>query len=96
MHIIGSIIATVLIVYEWILVARVVLSFIEAFNPRWSPRGAGLVVCEAIYTVTDPPIKLLRRFIRPLRLGNVALDLAVLVLFLIIMVLMRVNNLLFF
>ena len=95
MHTIGSIIATLLILYEWVLLARVVLSFIESFNPRWSPRGAGLVVCEAIYTLTDPPVKLLRRFIRPLRIGHVALDLAVLVLFLILVVLMRVNTLIF-
>ena len=40
-----------------------------------------LVVAEAIYTVTDPPLRFLRRLIPPLRLGQVQLDLAFIVLF---------------
>lgn len=51
------------------------------FAPGWEPKGFALVVVEFIYTLTDPPIKFLRRWIKPVRLGNASLDLSVLVLF---------------
>ena len=50
----------------------------------WTPRGIALVLVESVYFVTDPPLKLLRSFIKPMRMGAVSLDLGVLVLFLII------------
>ena len=37
--------------------------------------------------MTDPPLKLLRRFLPPLRIGGVSLDLAFLVLFIIVTIL---------
>lgn len=30
---------------------------------------------EAVYTITDPPIKMFRRILPPIRIGQVALDL---------------------
>lgn len=47
------------------------------------------VVCcyrRTLFVVTDPPIKALRRLIPPIRMGGVALDLSVLVLFFAIMI----------
>ena len=41
-----------------------------------------LVFAEGIYTVTDPPLKFLRRLIPPLSLGTIRLDLAFVVLML--------------
>ncbi len=52
--------------------------------------GVVLVIAEATYTVTDPPLKLLRRFIPPVRLGNVALDLSFTVLILVVWILIMV------
>ena len=46
--------------------------WIPFFNREWRPKGAGLVAAEVVYTVTDPPIKLFRRFIPPLRVGAIA------------------------
>ena len=46
-----------------------------------------LVVAEAVYTLTDPPLKALRRILPPLRIGGVALDLGFLVLVIAISVL---------
>jgi YggT family protein len=43
-----------------------------------------LVALEATYSITDPPLKLLRRYIPPLRFGGIALDLSFLVLFVIV------------
>jgi YggT family protein len=48
------------------------------------------VVAEAIFTLTDPPLKFLRRYIPPLRLGTVALDLSFMVLFIVVLILLQV------
>ncbi|MDR1807294.1 MAG: YggT family protein [Propionibacteriaceae bacterium] len=80
------IVMSLLSAYEAVLFARVILSWIVAFNPHWTPRGLLLVVSEVVYTLTDPPIKAIRKVIKPVRLGQVALDLSVLVLFLLIFV----------
>ncbi|MDQ1083637.1 MULTISPECIES: YggT family protein [Microbacterium] len=71
---IGSILSTILFIYIVILLARLVLEYIPMFNREWRPRGVTLVLAEIIYTVTDPPIKLIRRVIPPLRIGGIAID----------------------
>jgi YggT family protein len=81
---IASALATFLWIYFLILMARLVLDYVQLFSRSWEPKGAVLVLAEAIYTVTDPPLKFLRRFIPPLRLGQVSLDLSFLVLVLLI------------
>ena len=43
-----------------------------------------LVAAETVYTVTDPPLRFLRRIIPPLSIGQVRLDLAFLVLMLLV------------
>ena len=48
------------------------------------------VVAETIFTLTDPPLKFLRRYIPPLRLGTVSLDLSFMVLFIVVLILLQV------
>ena len=67
--------------FLWCLVARVLISFIPVIVEGWTPRGVTLIAVEAVYTATDPPINALRKIIKPVRIGNIAFDLAVLVLF---------------
>jgi YggT family protein len=62
------------------LICRLVLDWIQVLAREWRPRGPVLLFAELIYTVTDPPLKFLRRLIPPLSLGTVRLDLAFLVL----------------
>ena len=76
--------AGLLYIYFLILIARLVFDYVQLFARSWEPKGPILVVAEAIYTVTDPPLKFLRRFIPPLRIGQVSLDLSFLVLMLLI------------
>ncbi|MFK4493049.1 YggT family protein [Dermacoccus sp. GAS27A] len=71
--------ATVLDVFFVLLIARLVFDWIQVFARQWTPRGVVLVVAEAVYTVTDPPIKAVRRVVPPLRLGGVGIDLAFLI-----------------
>ncbi len=60
--------------YSVLLWARFVLEWIRQAAPQWRPRGLILGVAEFAYTVTDPPIKFVRRFVKPVRLGVVAID----------------------
>jgi YggT family protein len=73
-------------IYFFILIARIVFDYIQLFNPKWRPSGFLLIVVELIYTVTDPPLRLMRRVIPPLRIGQVALDLS----FLFVIIVMQV------
>ncbi|MFC7849573.1 YggT family protein [Arthrobacter sp. NPDC057388] len=63
------------------LIVRLVYDWVQMFAREWRPRGVALVAAHAVYSVTDPPLKVLRRLIPPLRLGGVSLDLGFLVLF---------------
>jgi YggT family protein len=80
----------VLTIYLVILVGRMIIGWIQVFAREWRPRGIVLVLAEAIFTVTDPPLKFLRRFIPPLRLGMVAMDLSFMVLFIVVLILLEV------
>jgi YggT family protein len=71
---IAAILNTVLLLYVVVLLGRLILDWIPFFNREWRPKGAGLVAAEVVYTVTDPPIRLFRRFIPPLRVGGIAID----------------------
>ena len=70
------------VVFVLILLVRQVLDLVQNFARDWRPTGAALVVAEIAYSVTDPPLRALRRVIPPLSLGPVRLDLAFLVLML--------------
>jgi YggT family protein len=77
---VADVIASLLWIYFLILLGRLVFDYIQLFARSWQPKGLLLVLAEAIYTLTDPPLKFLRRYIPPLRLGQVSLDLSFLVL----------------
>lgn len=67
--------------YILVLFGRLVFDWIQVFSRDWRPRGALLVVAEAVYSLTDPPLRAIRRVVRPVRLGQVQLDLAFIILF---------------
>ena len=73
-----------------LLIGTMIISWIKAFARDWTPTGVVLVICESILTLTDPPLKFLRRHIPPLRLGRVALDLSFMVLFIVVLILLQV------
>ncbi|GAA4110388.1 YggT family protein [Enteractinococcus coprophilus] len=71
-------------IYFFILVVRILYSLVNVFVRDWRPRGINLVVAELVMTLTDPPLHFFRRFIPPLRFGQVSLDLSFIVVFLIV------------
>ena len=77
-------------IYVLVLIARIVLDYVFMFARQWRPRGFVLVIVEGVFSLTDPPIRLLRRIIPPLRLGGVSLDLAFLVLFILVQILISI------
>ncbi|WP_029288732.1 YggT family protein [Cellulomonas sp. HZM] len=82
MHVVLTVAYLALLLFFLLLLARLVLDWVQVFARDWRPRGIALVLAESTYTVTDPPLRLLRRVIPPLRIGQVSLDLAFMVLFL--------------
>ena len=88
MNIVKTIFFYVLSVYLLLLIGRLILSWVQAYARDWRPHGVILIFAEGVYTATDPPLRLLRRYIPTVRLGTVALDLSFMVLFLVILILL--------
>ena len=76
--------------FWYLLLARIIIEMIASFSRGWTPRGILAVIFEWLFTITDPPVKALRKVIPPVRIGAVSLDLSVLVLFIIIIVLQMI------
>ncbi|WP_184739006.1 YggT family protein [Arthrobacter sp. AZCC_0090] len=70
------------------LIVRLVFDLVQMFARQWRPRGAALVAAHVVYSVTDPPLKRIRRLIPPLQLGGVSLDLAFLIVFIVVSIAM--------
>lgn len=85
-----SLLELLVLLFFLCLIGRLVLDWVQALAREWRPRGAVLVLAEGLYTVTDPPLKVLRKVLPPLRLGAVQLDLAFLVLAILCSVLLSV------
>ena len=81
----------VIFIFMLVLVARVVVELVRAFARDWRPAGGLAVVLETIYTVTDPPVRLLRKLIPKVRVGGVMLDLSVTVLLLAVWIALQVT-----
>lgn len=79
---VGQTLSFLLFLYFIVLLGRLVFDWIQVFSRDWQPRGVLLVLAEGVYSLTDPPLRALRKVIPPLRIGGVALDLAFLVLIL--------------
>jgi YggT family protein len=80
----------VLTIYLVVLIGRMIFSWVQVFARDWHPSGILLVIAEGIFTITDPPLRFLRRFIPTVRLGMMALDLSFMVLFIVILILLEV------
>lgn len=77
----GSIIVFVLQLFIISLFARVILDYVRIFSPAWRPKGVLLVIAEAVYGITDPIMRFVRRFIPSLRIGPIAVDISFILIF---------------
>ena len=90
MELIGYVVYVPVLIFFGMLWVRFVVDWVQVFARSWQPTGLLLLLLEAVYTVTDPPIKALRRVIPPLRLGSIALDLSFLIVMICTYVLLQV------
>jgi len=72
--IIANIVYYLFLIFFLTLWARFIIDLVRTFSRSWRPRGAGLVLTEAMYSVTDPPIKFFRKLVPPMSMGPVAID----------------------
>jgi YggT family protein len=89
MSTLGTVISIVLQVFLIALFGRLIFDYVRMFSQSWRPKGIVLLIAEFIYFLTDPPVNFVRRFIPPLRIGPVALDLSYIVIFFAVQILSR-------
>ncbi|WP_313813515.1 YggT family protein [Glutamicibacter sp.] len=81
-----GIIYLALAVLQILLLMRIVLDITESFARQWRPKGIALVVASVIVSITDPPLRWLRRRIKPLDIGGIRLDLSFLIFFIVVII----------
>ena len=96
MNIVGVIIDLLLRMFLLLLFARFVVDWVQVFARSWEPKGFVLVLLEIIYSITDPPILFIRRFVPPLRLGSIMLDTSFIIVLVGCYVLIALNAAVFF
>ena len=89
MGLVVDVLSAIIWVFLLLLIARMIIGLIMVFARDFQPTGVTVILFESVMTATDPPLKALRRVIPPLRIGQVALDLAFLVLFILLQLLLR-------
>lgn len=96
MQTVGQVLDLVLWIALLLLIARFVLDWVQMLARNWRPRGLVAVLCEGLYSVTDPPLRAVRGVIPPLRLGAVMLDLSPMILIIAIYILQAIVRAVFF
>jgi YggT family protein len=91
----GSIIDTILFIFLALMLIRLVVDWVQIFARSWTPKGPVLFVLEIVYSITDPPIMFVRRFVPPLRIGSIALDTSFLIVLVVVYLLQILNRMVF-
>ena len=90
MHVVYTVLYYVLWAFFGLLWVRFIVDWVMVFARSWRPAGAAAALLELTYSATDPPLRLLRRFLPPLRLGSMAVDIAFILLFIVTYALIQV------
>ena len=83
---VAALISSLLNLYLLILIARLVLEYVAIFARDWRPKGPLLLLSETVFTLTDPPLKAIRKVVPSLRIGSVAIDLSFIILLIAIQI----------
>jgi len=76
MTIVGQVLGFALQIFFYLMIARFIVELVMSLGRSWKPSGLLLPILDITYTITDPPLKFVRRFVKPVQLGPIALDLA--------------------
>ncbi len=90
MGVVADVVYFVLLVFLLLLIFRLIMEYVFLLARSYRPTGLVAAALELAYSVTDPPLKALRRVIPPLRIGQVSLDLGFIILFIVVRILMGV------
>ena len=90
MRVVADVVYFALLVFLLLLVFRLIMEYVFLLARSYRPTGLVAAALELAYSVTDPPLKALRRVIPPLRIGQVSLDLGFIILFIVVRILMGV------
>jgi YggT family protein len=77
-----DLILNLLTFFMWVLFARLIIDYVRMFARNWRPKSGVMALFEIVYAITDPPMKFVGRYIPPLRLGGVSVDLSFVVILL--------------
>jgi YggT family protein len=88
--VVADVVYFVLLVFLLLLIFRLIMEYVFLLARSYRPAGLVAAALELAYSVTDPPLKALRRVIPPLRIGQVSLDLGFIILFIVVRILMGV------
>ena len=91
MRSVWQVVSTLLFLFFILLIGRLVLDWVRVLARSWRPRGIVLLLAEAVYTVTDPPLRAVRKVVPSLTLGTIRIDLAFIILFLLTSTLMSLQ-----
>lgn len=90
MSVVASVLYFVILVFLLLLIFRLIMEYVFMLARSYRPAGPVAIALELTYSVTDPPLNVLRRVLPPLRIGNVSLDLGFIVLFFVTSILMNI------
>lgn len=76
----STLILQILGLFKLALFIRIIIDYVRMFAKNWRPNSILLAFFEFIYSITDPPMRYVQRFVPPLRLGGISLDLSIIVL----------------
>jgi YggT family protein len=82
MHQLAAILIWIIDIFRIVLLGRIVLDWIRAYNRSFKPKGFLLVLAETAYLLTDWVIKPISRLIKPIKVGGGYLDISIFLLFL--------------
>ena len=84
---IAALLSLAIDIFRIVLLARIILDWVRALNPAFSPKGIFLVLAELAYTLTDWVIKPISKVIKPIRVGGGYIDLSIIALLVLLMIL---------
>jgi YggT family protein len=90
LNILVSVVYNALVIFIICMWVRFLIDLVRTLRRDWRPRGFVLVLFSIVIAITDPPLKFVRRFVRPIRLGAVAIDLAWTIVLLAAVILMYI------
>ncbi|GIH03924.1 hypothetical protein Rhe02_19910 [Rhizocola hellebori] len=89
MTLVLTMIATLLLVFQLLLIARAVLDWAAALSRPPRPKSVRGRLSAVVEKLTEPVLAPVRRLLPPLRLGAVALDMSFVVVFFVVLLLRR-------